>query len=57
MSNIQKKLDHTNVTKLTETELKGTYGKKNKDITKQEKEKYKTFFMVILSFTLLEILL
>ena len=57
MSNIQKKLDHVNATKLIETELKGIYGKKNKDITKQEKEKYKTFFMVILSFTLLEILL
>ena len=56
MSDMQKKLDHTNVTKLIKRELKGIYGKKNKDITNQEKEKDKTFFMAILSFTLLKIL-
>ena len=57
MSDIQKKLDHTNVTKLIKTELKGIYGKNNKYITQQEKGKDKTFFMATLSFTLLKILL
>ena len=57
MSDIQKKLDHINITQLIEKELKGIYGKKIKDITKQENEKYKTFCMAIPVFTLLKILL
>ena len=43
MGVIQNKLDHANVTELRKKELKGIYGKKKEDVTKQEKEKYKTF--------------
>ena len=39
MSNIQKKLDHVNVTKLIETELKGIYGKEKQRYYKARKRK------------------
>ena len=38
MSDIQKKLDHTNVTKLIKRELKGIYGKKIKILQIKKKK-------------------
>ena len=39
MSDIQKKLDHTNVTKLIKRELKGIYGKKIKILQIKKKKR------------------
>ena len=43
MSDIQKKLDHTNVTKLIKRELKGIYGKKIKILQIKKKKRIRHF--------------
>ena len=44
MSDVKTQVKHTNIDDLALKRIRKYYGKKTKDITKEEKEKYKAFF-------------
>ena len=44
MKDIKIQTNHTNIYNIALERIRKYYGKKTKDITKEEKEKYKTFF-------------
>ena len=57
MSDIEKKLGHTNIDDVALKRIRKYCGKKTKGITKEEKEKYKASFKVKQVFLLLKNLL
>ena len=44
MSDVERKIGHSNIADVELKRIRKYYGKKTKDITEKEKEKYKAFF-------------